>query len=459
MKRSLSFVAILVAASVMTIGCGFSKSTTNVLGPTPTPTPATANPGTVTGSGTTSAGTSSLVGNWTSPTSTVPSPTSCTNFQFSIATQTATTILGTFSATCGSAGMTLSGNVSGVLDNSGNVAVTATGIANVPGNSNCPFTLNGTGTLIDGGYTLTIPFTGTTCQGPVSGTQVLHKAQPAHVVFEAPTPVSPTPNAFVSTLRPKFIVTDAPRTGPVGDVSYQIEVATDEPFSNVYATWTVAEQPGQTAFDMPKDLAYSRVYFWHVRASDPTTPGPWSRTLAIQVTDPPPPPPPVNSGGQDAIDLHSASVSGGSPTDVANWPITTQLSVLDFNGSGVAVQFSKENGPGRWPDCVPPGWDGGIEYTLWMVVNVGGHWYTSGGVEYWNGLGRSGGPPSRFQSNWYYTAAVWGLLATHQPAPGEMVGFFVTAGDARAKDVRLVTERSNVVLVPFPSDSGAYYPF
>ena len=50
-------------------------------------------------------------------------------------------------------------------------------------------------------------------------------------------------------------------------------------------------------------------------------------------------------------------------------------------------------------------------------------------------------------------------LATHQPAPGEQVGFFVTAGDARAKDVRVVTERSNVVLVPFPTDAGAYYPF
>ena len=45
------------------------------------------------------------------------------------------------------------------------------------------------------------------------------------------------------------------------------------------------------------------------------------------------------------------------------------------------------------------------------------------------------------------------------PPSGEQVGFFVTAGDARAKDVRAVTERSNVVMVPFPSDGGAYYPF
>ena len=76
--------------------------------------------------------------------------------------------------------------------------------------------------------------------------------------------------------------------------------------------------------------------------------------------------------------------------------------------------------------------------------------------------GRSGCfsiPISRLASNWYYNAGVWGELAGHQPAPGEQVGMFVTAGDQRAKDVRAVTERSNVVLLPFPSDGGGYYPF
>ena len=89
-------------------------------------------------------------------------------------------------------------------------------------------------------------------------------------------------------------------------------MATDEPFSNVYATWTVAEQAGQTSFEMPKDLSYSKVYYWHVRASDPTTPGPWSRTLAIQVTDPPPPPPTCRRSGRASICV-SASITGGSP--------------------------------------------------------------------------------------------------------------------------------------------------
>ena len=42
---------------------------------------------------------------------------------------------------------------------------------------------------------------------------------------------------------------------------------------------------------------------------------------------------------------------------------------------------------------------------------------------------------------------------------GEQVGFFITAGDARARDVTIVRERSNVVMVPFPSDAGAVFTF
>jgi hypothetical protein len=96
--------------------------------------------------------------------------------------------------------------------------------------------------------------------------------------------------------------------------------------------------------------------------------------------------------------------------------------------------------------------------TPWAVEQINGQWITAGGVEFWKGLARQavrhrGSPRTATQS--------WGVgeLAGHQPAPGEQVGFFVTAGDQRAKDVRIVTARSNVVLLPFPTDGGAYYPF
>jgi hypothetical protein len=50
-------------------------------------------------------------------------------------------------------------------------------------------------------------------------------------------------------------------------------------------------------------------------------------------------------------------------------------------------------------------------------------------------------------------------MAGHQPAPGEQVGFLVTAGDARNNGASVVHERSNVVVLPFPDDSGASYTF
>ena len=46
--------------------------------------------------------------------------------------------------------------------------------------------------------------------------------------------------------------------------------------------WTVAEQAGQTSFDTPSDFAFSKFLFWHARAFDPTTNGPWSEIRSFQ---------------------------------------------------------------------------------------------------------------------------------------------------------------------------------
>jgi hypothetical protein len=51
-------------------------------------------------------------------------------------------------------------------------------------------------------------------------------------------------------------------------------------------------------------------------------------------------------------------------------------------------------------------------------------------------------------------------MTGHQPAVGEKVGFFVTAGNARNEGaVTSVKERSNVVIVPFPTDGGAVFNY
>ena len=113
------------------------------------------------------------------------------------------------------------------------------------------------------------------------------------IVIEAPQLVSPAHNTRVTSLRPTFTVNNAPRSGPVGPISYVIEVSDTDTFASKRAEWTVAETPGsQTSAQLPQDGPYGQYLFWHVRAIDPTTAGPWSNTQAFSMPELPPPPPP-----------------------------------------------------------------------------------------------------------------------------------------------------------------------
>jgi hypothetical protein len=285
------------------------------------------------------------------------------------------------------------------------------------------------------------------------------------IVIQAPGLVSPAPNALVSGLRPEFRISNAQRSGPVGTIAYLIEVSDTFTFANKVASWTASEGSGQTTLTLTSDLAYNKVYYWHVRAFDPANSGPWSDVSAFQTPAEPPPPPPVPVPGgpvggpvaNDMFSLAGASVYA-SPAGVASWPATATITSISFRSDGVAVEFTKKNGAGRWPDVIPPGWDGPIQYTLWIAMNIGGRWHTCGTIEYWFGLGASGGDVTRnnqIAANWTYQC---GPMA-RQPAPGESVGFFVTAGDQRLKDVAATHERSNTIVVPFPSFAGQTFTF
>jgi len=281
------------------------------------------------------------------------------------------------------------------------------------------------------------------------------------IVIEVPGLVAPASNATINTIHPSFLVSNAKRSGPVGAITYLIEVADSETFANKVATWTAAEQPNQTTLTIPSDLAYAKVYYWHVRAYDPTTLGPWSTTLAF-VTPPapvvaPPPPPsgPVGPAPNDAINLGAAAVYN-SPPDIASWPATATITRLNMSGSaGLSFEFSHSN---RWPDVIPPGFSGPLQYTVWAVVNVGGRWNTSGFIQMWRGRPSTGAPIlSEFARNWAYDSR-WGPMAGYQPHAGEQMGFFLSAGNARGQtDVSSVRERTNVVSVALPpGDNGSF---
>jgi hypothetical protein len=159
----------------------------------------------------------------------------------------------------------------------------------------------------------------------------------------------------------------------------------------------------------------------------------------------------------DQIPIADMRVVGGSP-DVRGWPVTAAITSIEFTPSNFYVHFTRESGATRWPDVVPPGWDGSIEFTLWTVVNVGGTWYTTGCVEFWSGREWDGvgGPYANAAKDWYFQAA---QIGGHQPTTGELVGFFVTAGDQRVKDVHLIAERSNIVAVNVPPNQSGKFDF
>lgn len=298
--------------------------------------------------------------------------------------------------------------------------------------------------------------------GPYSDASTFNVFTP--IVIDQPTLASPINNVTTDNTHPRFTINNAPRSGPVGTMAYVIELSTDNGFGNKVAIWTFAEQPNQTNFDSPQDLGYSTRYFWHARASEPTTAGPWSATQVFQTAAAPPPPPPptspppVGGGGPapgDALNLYQVTILN-SPSDVASWPATSTITRLDLTPAGAHVEHTKAC---CWPDFTPPGWSGPLQYTLWILLNINGRWYGSGCIEFWRGRDFGGGPPSQYAQNWYYDPARWAPMTGHQPAPGEQVGFMVTAGDARNNGAISVRERSQVVLVPFPGGGGGSYSF
>lgn len=156
----------------------------------------------------------------------------------------------------------------------------------------------------------------------------------------------------------------------------------------------------------------------------------------------------------DAIDLSTVQIHNSH--DVRGWPITATLSQLQFRPTGVHVEHSKRNGDGCWPNFRPAGWDGDLQYTLWIFLNLNGQWHGCGGIQFWQSCDQNGGAPEKFAQDWYYDVNRWGPMTGHQPVPGERVGFMVSAGDSRGEGMHPVSERSQVIAIGFPNSGDVW---
>jgi hypothetical protein len=181
--------------------------------------------------------------------------------------------------------------------------------------------------------------------GPYSGVAHFNIFTP--IVIGAGVPIAPVNNAMLSSLAATFVIGNAPRSGPVGPISYVIEVSDYPTLSPLKAQWVVGEQPNQTRFNAP-GLPQNDTYFWRVRAYDGNASGPWSeiarfRTPLIQAPTPAP-----GAGG-------TGGTCSGQPLTILNCrrnqygPHMSDSQVVDFlRNSARDINKAGTGGGGTW---------------------------------------------------------------------------------------------------------------
>lgn len=148
-----------------------------------------------------------------------------------------------------------------------------------------------------------------------------------------------------------------------------------------------------------------------------------------------------------------SSVRVVNSPNALTWPVTTAITRVDVTNDGVTLTFDRCT---SWPPVTPPGWAGPLIFTVWLFENIGGQWYASGIVQAWScdrGWGGAIWQDQQIARNWVYDER-WSAMVRHQPAPGERIGFMVSAGNARGQDDHIVMERSTIVEVAMPTGPG-----
>jgi hypothetical protein len=102
------------------------------------------------------------------------------------------------------------------------------------------------------------------------------------VVIQAPIPDSPTGGETIGNRRPTLTVNNAGRSGPHNALQYQFEIGLDQALAQRIWDAGTFEEPGQTRLSPHFDLAPGTMHFWRVRVHDGETVGPWSRVESFR---------------------------------------------------------------------------------------------------------------------------------------------------------------------------------
>ena len=240
------------------------------------------------------------------------------------------------------------------------------------------------------------------------------------VVLGAVALASPINGATAFSPLP-LVIANVSRSGPAGAIVYRVEVAADSGFGNLIFSADAPEGPGgqgaSTTVTAAATLRSGSTYFWRARATDTTN----SIATAFSTTA---------SFVASSFDIRTAKF-WDNPPDAGTWPIGAHVNYVEFTGFSLRVDFDRREGPNKWPNLIPPGFMGPLQYTLGMCRNIGGQWHCSAVVQFWEGRSLDDtSAPSRFWREWWYEGGRWGPLADLVgPAEGETVGIFVASGD------------------------------
>ena len=286
--------------------------------------------------------------------------------------------------------------------------------------------------------------------GPYSAVRTFNVGP--EVVIGTPILASPV-NGGTAFSPLSLVITNPARSGPVGRIVYTVQVAADAGFSNILFQGDQNESGGAgettTVTAAVSGLNRGSTYYWRARATDAAN----GITTAYSAG--------ANFVAQ-AFDLRTAKF-WDNPPDAGTWPMTAHVNYVEFTGFSMRVDFDKRTGPGKWPNLIPPGFQGPLQYTLGMCRFISNQWHCSAVVQFWEDRNLDDtAPPSRFWREWWYDGARWGPLADGVgPAEGEIVGIFVGAGDLRFRSYTRATcpnfcEISDVAMVPFTTGYAKY---
>jgi hypothetical protein len=117
--------------------------------------------------------------------------------------------------------------------------------------------------------------------GPFGATSAFNVFTP--VILGPPSLLSPIGGNNAGTLQPRFVIGNAPRSGPVGQMYYLLEVSTGPGFESIHASWQFPETPGQTELNAPVSLS-TGLYYWRARVYDVGHTGPYSGAQSFRTS-------------------------------------------------------------------------------------------------------------------------------------------------------------------------------